>query len=90
MAPKKIPMRMCVACRTMRPKKELLRIVRSAEGAVSIDPTGRAAGRGAYICRDIACLERAVKTKALERALEQKVEPALYEKLKADFTQNYG
>ena len=90
MAPKKIPMRMCVACRTMRPKKELLRIVRSAEGAVSIDVTGRAPGRGAYICRDAACLERAIKTKALERAFEQKVEPALYEKLKADFAANYG
>ena len=90
MAAKKVPMRMCVGCRVMRPKKEMLRVVRSAEGKVSIDPTGKAAGRGAYICKDIACLERAIKTRGLERAFEQKVEPELYETLKADFMKQYG
>lgn len=90
MAAKKVPMRMCVGCRVMRPKKEMLRVVRSAEGKVSIDPTGKAAGRGAYICKDIACLERAVKSRGLERAFEQKVEPELYETLKADFMKQYG
>ncbi len=85
-----MPMRMCVGCRVMRPKKEMLRVVRSAEGKVSIDPTGKAAGRGAYICKDIACLERAIKTRGLERAFEQKVEPELYETLKADFMKQYG
>ncbi|HWR23687.1 MAG TPA: YlxR family protein [Feifaniaceae bacterium] len=90
MAAKKVPMRMCVGCRVMRPKKKMLRVVRSAEGKVSIDPTGKAAGRGAYICRDIACLERAIKSRGLERAFEQKVEPALYETLKADFVKQYG
>ena len=90
MAAKKVPMRMCVGCRVMRPKKVMLRVVRSAEGKVSIDPTGKAAGRGAYICKDIACLERAIKTRGLERAFEQKVEPELYETLKADFMKQYG
>ncbi len=90
MAAKKVPMRMCVGCRVMRPKKEMLRVVRSAEGQVSIDPTGKAAGRGAYICKDIACLERAIKTRGLERAFEQKVEPMIYETLKADFVKQYG
>ncbi len=90
MSAKKVPMRMCVGCRVMRPKKEMLRVVRSAEGKVSIDPTGKAAGRGAYICKDIACLERAVKSRGLERAFEQKVEPELYETLKADFMKQYG
>ncbi len=90
MAAKKVPMRMCVGCRVMRPKKEMLRVVRSAEGQVSIDPTGKAAGRGAYICKDIVCLERAIKTRGLERAFEQKVEPMIYETLKADFVKQYG
>lgn len=90
MAAKKVPMRMCVGCRVMRPKKEMLRVVRSSEGQVRIDPTGKAAGRGAYICKDIACLERAIKTRGLERAFEQKVEPELYETLKSDFMKQYG
>lgn len=79
---KKIPLRMCVGCREMKPKKELVRVVRNKEGVLSIDSVGKAPGRGAYICPQAACLERAVKTKAIERALEQKVESALYETLK--------
>lgn len=84
----KIPMRMCVACRQMRPKKELVRVVRApqAEGdesvRVCIDKTGKANGRGAYICANQACLERAQKIKALERALECKISPELFESLK--------
>lgn len=65
-------MRMCVACRQMRPKKELVRIVRTPEGEIRLDATGRANGRGAYLCASAACLERAVKTRALERAPETK------------------
>ena len=83
---KKIPMRMCVACRTMRPKKELIRIVRTPEGAVIADRTGRANGRGAYLCADPACLEKAIKSRALDRALEVKVEAALVEQLKEAFS----
>ena len=63
-------MRMCVACRPLRPKKELVRIVRTPEGELRLDATGRANGRGAYLCASAACLERAVQTRALERARE--------------------
>ncbi|MBR5232474.1 MAG: YlxR family protein [Clostridia bacterium] len=68
MKPKKIPMRMCVGCREMKPKKELLRVVRSPEGEISFDLTGRKPGRGAYVCHSSECLLRAVKQKQLERA----------------------
>lgn len=84
MATRKIPMRMCMGCRERRPKRELARVVRRAsDGAVVLDPTGRLAGRGAYICADHpACLEKAVKTKALERALEAPVEQDVYDRLR--------
>lgn len=80
--PKKTPMRMCVACRQMRPKKELVRIVRTPEGDVRLDTTGRANGRGAYLCASIECLNRAVKTRALERALEAKLDGDVLASLK--------
>ena len=70
MKPKKIPMRMCVGCREMKPKKELLRVVRSPEGEISFDLTGRKPGRGAYVCHSSDCLLRAIKQKQLERQLE--------------------
>ena len=70
MKEKKVPMRMCVGCREMKPKKELLRVVRSPEGAVSIDVTGRKPGRGAYVCHSAECLKRAIKQRQLERAFE--------------------
>ena len=66
--PKKIPMRQCVGCREMKPKKELIRVVRSPEGQVSLDFKGKLPGRGAYLCPDPACLARAKKSRALERA----------------------
>lgn len=81
MKTRKIPMRMCVGCREMREKRSLLRIVKSAEGEISFDPVGKKPGRGAYICRDRACLERAVKQKQLERALEQRIDEAAYARL---------
>ena len=68
---KKVPMRMCVACREMKPKKELIRVVRTPEGEIVADETGRKNGRGAYLCRAEACFNKAIKTRALERALEQ-------------------
>ena len=88
MAQKKNPLRMCVGCREMRPKKELIRIVRSPEGEVHADPTGRAPGRGAYLCKDPACLAKAQKIRALERALEHKVEPAVFERLAQELEQH--
>ena len=70
MKPRKIPMRMCVGCREMKEKKELIRVVRSPEGDVSLDPTGKKSGRGAYVCRNTECLKRAIKQRQLERQLE--------------------
>lgn len=83
MKPKKIPMRMCVGCREMKPKRELIRVVRSPEGAVSMDTTGKKPGRGAYLCRDAVCLARALKQKQLERQLEVQLTPEVVEQLQA-------
>ncbi len=83
--PKKIPMRMCVACHEMKPKKELQRIVRSPEGIVSIDMTGKAAGRGAYVCASIECLKKARKSKALERKFEAPIGSEVYDELELKF-----
>ncbi len=70
MKEKKVPMRMCVGCREMKPKRELMRVVRSPEGSVAIDPTGRKPGRGAYVCFSAECLKKAIRQKQLERAFE--------------------
>jgi len=78
---KKIPMRQCVGCREMKPKKELIRVVRSPEGAISLDFRGKAPGRGAYLCPDSACLKRAVKSKALERSFETAIPQEIYDDL---------
>ena len=86
--PKKIPMRMCVGCREMHEKRELIRIVKSAEGMVSIDMREKAPGRGAYICKKSDCLERAMKSRALERALEHRIEPDVYERLREELAAN--
>lgn len=74
-------MRMCVGCREMKPKKELLRVVKSAKGDISFDRTGKQSGRGAYICASEACLQKAVKARMLERALDKKIDEALYDQL---------
>jgi hypothetical protein len=65
----RLPLRTCVACRTTRPKRELVRIVRAPDGSVTLDTTGRLAGRGAYLCADGACWPTAIKKSAIERAL---------------------
>ena len=70
MKEKKLPMRMCVGCREMKPKRELIRVVKSPEGAISVDPIGRKPGRGAYVCKSAECLKKALKQKQLERAFE--------------------
>ena len=79
---KKVPMRMCVACREMKPKKELLRVVRTPEGEIVADETGRKNGRGAYLCRSEACLNKALKIRALDRALEQPLSEAAVDALR--------
>ena len=80
---KKIPMRMCVACREMRAKKDLMRVVRTENGLVP-DKTGKLNGRGAYLCRSAACLAKALKTRALERALEAPVTDELKATLESE------
>ena len=83
MKPKKIPMRMCVGCREMKPKRELIRVVRSPEGEVSMDPVGKKPGRGAYVCRNPECLKRAIKQRQLERQLEVQLTAEVVESLQA-------
>ena len=77
--PKKIPMRQCLGCREMKPKRELIRAVRSPEGEVSLDQKGKKPGRGAYICPDAECLKRAVKSRALSRAFGVEIPPEVME-----------
>lgn len=82
--PKKIPMRQCLGCREMKPKRELIRVVRSPEGQVCIDCKGKANGRGAYLCPNPDCLKKAIKTKALARALEVEIPQEIYDTLLAE------
>ena len=77
----KIPMRQCLGCREMKPKKELIRVVRSPEGEISLDFRGKKNGRGAYICPDPVCLKKAMKSRALERAFSAAVPQEIYESL---------
>ena len=79
--PKTIPIRQCIGCREQKPKPELIRVVRSPQGEVSLDLRGKASGRGAYLCRDAACLKKAVKSRALERALAVAIPQEVYERL---------
>ena len=81
---KKIPQRKCVGCNEMKDKKELLRIVRSPEGEISLDMTGKKNGRGAYVCPDPECITKAVKEKRLERALEKPINQDVYAQLLED------
>lgn len=78
---KKIPMRQCTGCRVMKPKKELIRVVKSPEGDISLDFKGKASGRGAYVCPDPECLKKAIKSRALERALDTKIPEEIYAQL---------
>ena len=81
MKPRKIPMRMCVGCREMKPKMALLRVVKPQDGEAHIDRVGKAPGRGAYVCDDVECLRRARKSRALERALDCRIDAAVFDEL---------
>jgi len=82
--PKKIPLRKCLGCSEMKPKRELIRVARSPEGAIALDPTGKANGRGAYLCPDPECLKKLKKRKGLERAFKCKVPGEVYEALEEE------
>ena len=88
--PKKIPLRQCLGCREMKPKRELIRAVRSPEGEVSLDFKGKKPGRGAYLCHDPECLKRAVKSKALSRAFGVDIPPEIMEALSEQITNPGG
>lgn len=81
MGQRRVPLRTCVGCRTQHGKKELVRVVRTPEGEVMLDATGKKSGRGAYLCARRECLEAARKSKALERALERDIAPQVWEEL---------
>ena len=83
MKEKKIPMRMCIGCREMKPKKELLRVVHGPDGSVQADATGRKPGRGAYVCKDSACIEKALKQKQFERAFACPISEEIKDALRA-------
>lgn len=81
---KKVPQRKCIACQDRESKKELIRIVKNKEGDIFLDPSGKANGRGAYICKSSECLKKAIKTKALNKAFKVEVSNEVYEKLLAE------
>ncbi len=79
---KNLPQRTCMGCNLQKDKKNLIRIVKNKEGVISVDKTGKISGRGAYICNDIDCLEKAIKTKRLEKTFKTKISDEIYEKLR--------
>lgn len=79
---KKVPLRKCIVTNEMKPKKELIRIVRNKEGEVFVDPTGKKNGRGAYLSRDLNVVDQAIKSKALNKAFETDIDASLYEEIK--------
>ena len=87
---KKIPQRQCVGCREMKDKKALLRVVRSPEGAVSLDFGGKAPGRGAYICPNPDCLKKALRSKSLDRSLEVTIPEEVYARLEKEMVTGNG
>ncbi|MBQ1261608.1 MAG: YlxR family protein [Clostridia bacterium] len=83
---RKIPMRQCLGCNEHKPKQELLRVVRSPEGEISLDFTGKKSGRGAYICRDVKCLRRARKSRRIERNLECEIPESVYDVMEQELS----
>lgn len=88
--PKRIPLRQCLGCRESKPKTELVRVVRSPEGSVSVDLRGKAPGRGAYVCRSADCLKKALRSKAVGRALGVEIPPDVYDALAAQMEEPDG
>ena len=85
---KKIPQRQCLGCNEHKPKKELLRVVRSPEGEISLDFTGKKSGRGAYICWDVHCLKKARKSKRIDRSLECTVPEEVYDRMEQELAEH--
>ena len=87
---KKIPQRQCMGCRERKPKKELIRVVRGTDGTVSLDFSGKAPGRGAYLCPNPECLQKAMKSKSLDRSLEVTIPQEVYCRLQKEMEENHG
>ena len=88
---KKIPQRQCMGCRELKNKRDMIRVVRSPEGAVSLDFGGKLNGRGAYLCPNPECLKRAIRSKALDRSLEVAIPEDVYARLEKEMeAQNHG
>ena len=85
---KKIPQRQCMGCRERKEKREMIRVVRSPEGGISLDFRGKAPGRGAYICPKMDCLKRAIKAKSLERRLDTAIPEEIYARLEQEMEAN--
>lgn len=85
---KKIPMRQCLGCNEQKPKSELLRVVRSPQGEISLDFTGKKAGRGAYVCRSLKCLRRAGKSHRLEKNLDCAIPAEVFERMETELSEN--
>ncbi|PWM38778.1 MAG: DUF448 domain-containing protein [Clostridiales bacterium] len=81
---RKIPMRMCSGCMEHKPKKELIRVVRTPEGEIKVDHTSKCSGRGAYVCPDIECLRKALKARRFERALACQIPKEIYQRLEEE------
>ena len=79
---KKIPMRQCVGCGEMKNKREMMRVLKTPEGPIVLDATGRKNGRGAYLCKSVSCLEKAIKSRALARALDCQIPDEVYDTLR--------
>ena len=88
--PKKIPMRQCLGCREMKPKGELIRVVRSPEGDISLDFRGKKPGRGAYVCPSGECLKKVRKSRSLERAFSTQLPPEVWEALEEQMARGGG
>lgn len=90
MPPRKIPLRMCTGCSEHRPKRELIRVVRSPEGVISLDLTGKKPGRGAYLCPSADCLRKARKTRRLERAFSCQIPDEVYDAMEEEMSNGEG
>lgn len=85
---KKVPLRKCTGCLEMKNKKELIRVVKNSSGEISLDLTGKKAGRGAYICKNTDCFKKARKSRGLERAFSCKIPDDVYDNMERELTEN--
>lgn len=86
---KKIPLRQCVGCGEMKSKKEMMRVLKTADDEITLDVTGKKNGRGAYLCKQEDCLKKAIKNKGLERSFKKSIDKAVYESLQKEFEGNF-